>query len=85
MIESIKNLLNQVAVQNGHANWQVAEHRLDQKSLHELYVKVIHAASGRAFNKGWNERASHVSYSKKSLGEVHTKEHTYMRQKLDEI
>lgn len=84
MVISIKDLLQSAARKNGHANWDLAVYRLDQKALHELYVEVIKEATARGFNKGWKERSSHVSYPKNKLQEVHSNEHKYIQQKLME-
>lgn len=82
MVVSIKELLDNVALQNGHANWDLAMHRLDSKSLHLLYIEAIKKASGRAFNKGWKERARLVSYPKVKLELLKTKEYDYVQQTL---
>jgi len=82
MVIPIKDLLQQVARENGHANWDLATYRLDQKSLHELYIKVIQKATSRGFNKGWSERARLVSYPRNKLEEIKQKEHQYINEKL---
>ena len=85
MVVSIKDLLDHIARRNGHANWDLAVHRLDQKSLHNLYLIAIKESTGRGFNEGWKERSRRVSYPKNKLDECKTKAYNSAQQKLDEL
>lgn len=82
MIIPLKELKDNIARQNGHANWDLAKDRLSESEIEKLYEIVILKSTERGFAKGWKERGSRVSYPKTKLDEFRAKEVGYIKQTL---